>query len=51
MRADMVDLLATDAHNMQTRTPDFSESLRCMYKEYGKQKIDRILERSVGYFG
>ena len=51
MKHDMVDLLATDAHNMKSRTPDFSAILKEMYREYGKKKTDRILNRSFEYFG
>lgn len=51
MRSDMVDFFATDAHNTQTRTPDFLATLRGIGREYGKQKTDRILDRSVEYFG
>lgn len=51
MKNDMVDLFATDAHSIKTRPPEFADILCEIRREYGKRNVDRILERSVRYFG
>ena len=51
MKNDMVDLFATDAHNTKTRPPEFADILCGIRREYGKRNVDKILERSVRYFG
>lgn len=51
MKNDMADLFGTDAHNTKTRPPEFANILREIGREYGTRKTDRILERSVRYFG
>lgn len=51
MKNDLIDLFATDAHGINVRNPDFSEVLRGLYREHGRQKTDRILNRSYEYFG
>lgn len=50
MEEGYIDFLATDAHNLSSRSPDFRKELEILYKEFGAKKIDGILSHSIDFF-